>query len=336
MFGGVAAACRRTRSGIDALIAQLSDPQLGVRQAALGELSLAGTHDGHADAARPGRPGTGEGACATSGRRWCGSAAMTELPLIGALDTTNEALKAASHRRAGPDGLEPAAVHLVRLAVDPNGVRRTAAAGGGGRAADHRRSARSVRGRAILDAGSRHGCCAGELPYRAGCRRSRGAVVVGRSAAGRGRRRSCPRGMRRVARPRGWRATCTLCKPGDNGRPAADAADQLASWRRCWRASIGRCRRTPARRRGGAGRPGRRSSTRCWPTRWQQGRVPAAIAAAELLGQSGDASVLQSSAGSASPLAEAMRHPDRRVRLAAALAAVKLAPGESFRRARAA
>jgi hypothetical protein len=59
------------------------------------------------------------------------------------------------------------------------------------------------------------------------------------------------------------------------------------------------------------------------------GRVPAAIAAAELLRQANDPVVLR--AGNAtSPVAEAMLSGDRRVRLAAALTAIKLAPGDSF------
>jgi hypothetical protein len=59
-------------------------------------------------------------------------------------------------------------------------------------------------------------------------------------------------------------------------------------------------------------------------------RVPPAIAAAEVLGQIGDPSVLYTANGDTGPLALAMYHSDRRVRLAAALACIKLAPGESF------
>jgi len=62
----------------------------------------------------------------------------------------------------------------------------------------------------------------------------------------------------------------------------------------------------------------------------REGHTAAAIAATEVLGQYGDAAVLRAPGGSASPLAEAMTFPDRRVRLAAALAAAKLAGGESF------
>jgi tetratricopeptide (TPR) repeat protein len=62
-----------------------------------------------------------------------------------------------------------------------------------------------------------------------------------------------------------------------------------------------------------------------------QGRIPAAIAAAEVLGQAGDPAVLHTHSGGASPLATAMLSSDRRVRLAAALATVRLSPGDSFR-----
>jgi hypothetical protein len=62
----------------------------------------------------------------------------------------------------------------------------------------------------------------------------------------------------------------------------------------------------------------------------KQRRVPAAIAAVEVLSHLGDASILRTVPGGTSPLAEAMVFSDRRVRLAAALAAVKLADGESF------
>lgn len=59
------------------------------------------------------------------------------------------------------------------------------------------------------------------------------------------------------------------------------------------------------------------------------GRLPAAIGAAELLGKTGDLGILRTGS-SAGPLADAMLSSDRRVRLAAALAAVKLAPGDPF------
>jgi hypothetical protein len=60
------------------------------------------------------------------------------------------------------------------------------------------------------------------------------------------------------------------------------------------------------------------------------GRVPAAIAAAEVLGQINDLAALHCADGSASPIAQALTFSDRRVRLAAALTAVKLSAGEPF------
>jgi hypothetical protein len=58
--------------------------------------------------------------------------------------------------------------------------------------------------------------------------------------------------------------------------------------------------------------------------------VPAALAAIAALEQLGDPQVLRTASSQASPLAEAMHFSDRRVRLAAALAAVRLAPGAPF------
>jgi hypothetical protein len=62
----------------------------------------------------------------------------------------------------------------------------------------------------------------------------------------------------------------------------------------------------------------------------QAGRVPAAIAAAEVLGRLGDGRVLTSSGPQESPLALALLHSDRRVRLAAAHAILELNPTASF------
>jgi hypothetical protein len=61
-----------------------------------------------------------------------------------------------------------------------------------------------------------------------------------------------------------------------------------------------------------------------------QSRIPAASAACELLASAGDASVLAAPDGQASPLGLAATSPDRCVRLAAALTAVRLAPSGGF------
>jgi CheY-like chemotaxis protein len=61
-----------------------------------------------------------------------------------------------------------------------------------------------------------------------------------------------------------------------------------------------------------------------------EGYVTAAIAAAEVLGDVGTAELLQSTDGTPRPLAQAMRHSDRRLRLAAAEAIVKLDPRRPY------
>jgi HEAT repeat protein len=61
----------------------------------------------------------------------------------------------------------------------------------------------------------------------------------------------------------------------------------------------------------------------------RMGKTGAAAAAAELLGQLGDISALKTS-GPETPLAEALGSSDRRVRLAAALAAARISKGEPF------
>lgn len=59
-------------------------------------------------------------------------------------------------------------------------------------------------------------------------------------------------------------------------------------------------------------------------------RVPAILAAAQVLGSLGDAQVLAAPALRESPLAQALRYPDARVRLHAAAAIVQLNPRASF------
>jgi hypothetical protein len=63
----------------------------------------------------------------------------------------------------------------------------------------------------------------------------------------------------------------------------------------------------------------------------RRGRVVAAVAAAETLATIGDTRALASpSDGEESPLALALRHPDRRLRITAALAIARIRPRESF------
>jgi hypothetical protein len=60
------------------------------------------------------------------------------------------------------------------------------------------------------------------------------------------------------------------------------------------------------------------------------GRIPAVLATVELLGQSGNPEVLTSAGPQESPLAKALAHTDRRVRLMAALAVARLKPQVAF------
>ena len=62
----------------------------------------------------------------------------------------------------------------------------------------------------------------------------------------------------------------------------------------------------------------------------KQNRLPAAVAACEVLGEIGHARLLQTSGGQESPLAQMLLHPDHRLRFAAAMAIVKLNPTASF------
>ncbi|MFN0019148.1 MAG: HEAT repeat domain-containing protein [Pirellulaceae bacterium] len=62
----------------------------------------------------------------------------------------------------------------------------------------------------------------------------------------------------------------------------------------------------------------------------KQNRLPAAIAASEVLGEIGHARLLQAPTGQESPLANLLMHPDHRLRFAAAMAIVKLNPTASF------
>jgi CheY-like chemotaxis protein len=65
-------------------------------------------------------------------------------------------------------------------------------------------------------------------------------------------------------------------------------------------------------------------------TAMQSGELAAATALAEILGNLGSADVLAAPAASRSPLAEAARHPDRRLRFAAVNAILKISPLDSF------
>jgi hypothetical protein len=311
---------------IDALIAKLSDPQLGARQAALGDLSLAGTHIVNpmlrvlADASR-------EKEHANIRAAMVRLAATTEQPLIGALATPSEALKLQIIAVLGRMRSRLAAVHLVRPAVDPSGSAELRQLAG---AAVHQ----IVGAKPDFYEAERHltheyqRLLAGELPYRADAddrvelwswdEARQGAVAT-----------KLPKGDAGALLAARVASDLFALKPGDvtAQRMMLLANLQLAKVL----AGLDRPLPTEAGTTGAAAlAAGPQALNLVLADALAQGKVAAAIAAAELLGQGGDAKVLAANAGGASPLAEAMRHPDRRVRLAAALAAVKLAPGESF------
>jgi len=323
---GAAQRVSQNAERIDALIAKLSDPQLGGRRAALGDLSLAGTHIVNpmlrvlADASRTNEHANIRAALVRLG-------GTTELPLIGALATTNEPLKLQVIAVLGRMRSGRAAVHLIRPAVDPNGsaeLRQLAATAVQkivGAAPDLYEAERHLTGEVTR-------LLAGEMPYRADAddrvelwswdEAQQGVVAT-----------KLPKGDAGALLAAGVASDLSVLKPSDlqAQRLMLLAKLQLA------KVLAGLDRPLPTE----AGTPGA-AAIAAGPLvlnmvladALAQGKVAAAIAVAELLGASGDAKVLQASAGSASPLGEAMRHPDRRVRLAAALAAVKLAPGESF------
>src|SRR5436190_4218591 len=102
---------------IAAATAQLSDTQLGTRPEALGKLAEAGTQVVNpmlralADASREKEHANIRAALVQIGR-------TSELPLIGALETPNQDLKSQIIAILGRMGSTRAAVHLVRSAVD--------------------------------------------------------------------------------------------------------------------------------------------------------------------------------------------------------------------------
>lgn len=253
-------------------------------------------------------------------------AADTEGPLVGALETPNEYLKAQVIGMLGRIGSKRAVMHLVRLAVDPQAsadVRQMAAAA-------LQQITGSVPGRYEAEkylAQETARLLAGELPYRPdpddlvelwSWDDAQRAVVS----------HKLPKLDAALLLATRVAADLAALKPGDNVSQrlslltSLDLAKVLAG--------LGRPLPLDAGSAGAAAiAAGPLVINQVLADALQKNRVPAAIAAAEVLGKIGDARVLATHDGM-SPLAEAMRHPDRRVRLAAALAGVKLAPAASF------
>jgi hypothetical protein len=310
---------------IAAAIAQLSDKRPGMRQVALGQLALAGTRVVnpmlHA-LADPGRAGE----YSNIRTALVQLAAATELPLIGALDTPNGALKVQVVAVLGRMQSSLAAVRLVRPALDPQSpteLRQLAAAAlqriSG--AVPDLYEAEKFLTREI------NRLLAGDLPIPkdlddrvqlwswdaakqgvvpiAMPRPDAGLLLAARVAGDlyalrpsdpAARRRMLLLNLEYAKTVSGLDQPLSLA-PGSAGAAALAAGPQVVN--SVLADALGR------------------------------GRIAAAIAAAEALGHCGEPSVLHEQSG-ASPLAEAMRSADRRVRLTAALAAVKLDPGGSF------
>ena len=321
---------------IDALIAQLSNDDLGTRQAALFELSKSGTHVVTpalrvlADASRE------------KEHRFIRAAlahlkASTELPILGALDVPNDYLKAQVILILGRMGSNKALMHLVRYAVDesvPADVRNAAIAALTkiiGPIPDRYEAERYLAQQTAR-------LLQGQMPYQPDHEDNVELWTWDET-----QRQVVPRKL-----PIGDAAVLLATRTANDLyalkispsptlplSPSSSAALRLKLLTSLELAKVlaGLDQPLPMTE-GTAGAEaiaaGPLVMSQVLKDAMQNGRIPAAIAAAEVLGQIGDSSVLLTKDGRASPLAEAMVHPDRRVRLAAALAAVKLDTGDSF------
>jgi len=324
----VQSAAQRTATNsekIAAMIAQLSEPRPGARQEAIGQLILAGTNVVNpmlralADSSRAAEHANIRMALVQLRE-------ATELPLIGALDAPNEALKTQVVAVLGRMQSSRAAMYLIRPALSPQApaeLRQLAAA-----------SLQRISGAAPdLYEGEQYlireidRLLLGDLPIPRDVddrvqlwtwdaakqevvpvtmpRRDAGRLLAARLANDLyALRPSDPSALRRMlllglehAKTVSGLDQPLPITPGTAGAAAIAAGPQVAN-------SV-------------------------LAEALAQGRIAAAIAAAEVLAHCGDASVLHAQTG-ASPLADAMRSSDRRVRLAAALASVQLDPGGSF------
>jgi hypothetical protein len=311
---------------IEALIAQLSSDDYDVRIDALNQLAQSGTHIVSpmlrvlADPAREREHRFIRAALARL-------ATTTELPLLGALDTENDYLKKSVIVALGRMGSSRATAHFVRPAVDPAA------------SPELREGARAALTKII---GTVPDCyeaerylaqetarlMQGEMPYRAD---ADGLIQLW--TWDEAKREVVPRPLPKkdAALLLASRTAndLYLLKKGDNAAHRLMLLTNLELAK-----SVNGLGNPLPMGEGSAGsfaaKAGPRIMSQVLADALEYGRIPAAIAAAEVLGHLGDASVLLTPDGRASPLADAMVHPDRRVRLAAALAAVKLAPGESF------
>jgi len=322
-----AAAQRITQDAerVAAAIAQLSDPRPGARQDALAKLAAAGTQvvnpmlHALADAGREAEHANMRGALVQLG-------GTTELPLVAALDTTNQQLKTQIVAILGRMGATHAALHLIRPSLDPSA------------AAELRQLAAAALQR--ISGAAPNLQEAEKTLHREIDRLMHGDVPYERDPDDRVRLWSWDEAKQQVAaatvprRDAGALLAARLASDLYALQPGDATAQRLMLLTNLeWSKIVsGLDRPLPI----GAGttaamaiQAGPQMISQVLADALRQGRVPAAIAAAEVLAGIGDASVLHSQTG-ASPLAEALLFSDRRVRLAAALAIVKLAPGESF------
>ncbi|HEX5105455.1 MAG TPA: hypothetical protein VFV87_16670 [Pirellulaceae bacterium] len=332
---------------IDALIAQLSNDDLAVRQEALYELSKSGTHVVTpalrvlADASRE------------KEHRFIRVAlahlkTSTELPLLGALDVPNDYLKAQVILILGRMGSGKALMHLVRYAVDPGvpaEVRDSALAALtkiSGPIPDRYEAERYLAQQTAR-------LLQGQIPYRADHEN-----LVELWTWDESKREVVPRKLpigdasvllsTRTANDLYALQASGAGESASGGRQPPETAADADAYNRALRlklltnlelakvlAGLGQPLPMGEGTAGGlAAAAGPQIVSQVLDDALENDRIPAAIAAAEVLGQLGDPFILLTKDGRASPLAGALIHTDRRVRLAAALAAIKLDPGESF------
>jgi hypothetical protein len=311
---------------IDALIRQLSAATSGERQAAINQLVKAGPAAvtpmlrALADAGRAKEHPYVQAALVRM-------AAITELPLIAALETSNDSLKALLIETLGHIRSSRAAVFLVRLASDEDiapalrEAARAALVRSTGAAPDRYEARRYLAREAVR-------FLRDELPYE--------VDIDGRIELWSWDDSKLEITSRKLPKPD---AAVLLASRAANDlyllNPTDNAAQRLMLLTNLELAKVltGLDRPLPMGE-GSAGavamKLGPKVVSQALADAMHYGRVPAAIAAVEVLQELGDASAFDLADPSASPLADAMIFPDRRLRLAAVLAAVKLAPGASF------
>jgi hypothetical protein len=311
---------------IDKTIKLLSDPSLSIRQLALEKLGESGTHVVTpmirvlADNARQAEHRYVRVALAHL-------AASTEQPLIGALEIPDDQVRAQIVAVLGRMRARPAVMHLVRPAVDPAApapLREVAAASLQkiiGSAPDRYEAERFLN-REI------ESLLAGDLPYE--------ADVDGLIEMWSWNDETKAVESRKLPRPDAallLAARLTADLAALNPESASARRMQLLTGLEL--AKVLRGIDQPLDMSEGttgaaAIQAGSEVMNAVLADALKFNRTPAILAAAEVLGQIGDAEVLTTAGAAESPLARALKHTDRRVRLTAALAILKLNPRVAF------